>query len=108
MSEHTAIGRIDEPGADLGIALAIASAARGAPVPAGVAAFGEIGLTGRLRPASQADRRLEECAKLGLGTVIVPAGTKSRKGVDARAVDSLRRAVGEGLASKDREMEPAR
>ena len=64
--------------------------------------------TGRLRPASQADRRLEECAKLGLGTVIVPAGTKSRKGVDAKAADSLRRAVGEGLASKDSEMEPAR
>ena len=89
--------RIDEPGADLGIALAIASAARGAVVPAGVAAFGEIGLTGRLRPASQADRRLEECAKLGLSTVIVPAGTKSRRGVDAKAVDSLRRAIGAGL-----------
>ena len=96
--------RIDEPGADLGIALAIASAARGAVVPAGVAAFGEIGLTGRLRPASQADRRLEECAKLGLSTVIVPAGTKSRRGVDAKAVDSLRRAIGAGLGEK----EPAR
>ena len=94
--------RIDEPGADLGIALAIASAARGAPVPAGVAAFGEIGLTGRLRPASQADRRLEECAKLGLRTVIVPAGTKARRGVDVKAVDSLRRAVGAGLAGKRR------
>ena len=45
--------RIDEPGADLGIALAIASAARGAPVREGIAAFGEIGLTGRLRPAAQ-------------------------------------------------------
>ena len=41
--------RIDEPGADLGIALAIASAARGVPVRDGLAAFGEIGLTGRLR-----------------------------------------------------------
>ena len=41
--------RIDEPGADLGIALAIASAARGLPVHEGLAAFGEIGLTGRLR-----------------------------------------------------------
>jgi DNA repair protein RadA/Sms len=100
--------RIDEPGADLGIALAIASAARGAPVPAGVAAFGEIGLTGRLRPASQADRRLEECAKLGLRIVIVPAGTKARRGVDAKAVDSLRRAVGEGLAGKEAAVEPAR
>jgi DNA repair protein RadA/Sms len=100
--------RIDEPGADLGIALAIASAARGAPVPAGVAAFGEIGLTGRLRPASQAERRLEECAKLGLRTVIVPAGTKERRGVDAKAVESLRRAVGAGLAGKEAAVEPAR
>jgi DNA repair protein RadA/Sms len=57
--------RIDEPGADLGIALAIASAARGAPVRDGVAAFGEIGLTGRLRPAAQAERRAAECRKLG-------------------------------------------
>jgi DNA repair protein RadA/Sms len=58
--------RIDEPGADLGIALAIASASRGTPVREGIAAFGEIGLTGRLRPATQAARRLDECRKLGL------------------------------------------
>src|SRR5690348_17418045 len=67
--------RIDEPGADLAVALAIASAAKGAPVKSGLAAFGEIGLTGRLRPATQAERRLEECAKLGLAAAIVPAGT---------------------------------
>jgi DNA repair protein RadA/Sms len=100
--------RIDEPGADLGIALAIASAARGAPVPAGVAAFGEIGLTGRLRPASQAERRLEECGKLGLSTVIVPAGTKARRGVDAKPVESLRQAIDAGLAPKKGASEPAR
>src|SRR5207342_3300583 len=64
--------RIDEPGADLAVALAIASAARRVPVKTGVAAFGEIGLTGRLRPATQADRRLEECAKLGLSAVVAP------------------------------------
>ena len=46
--------RVDEPGADLPIALAIASAAKGQPVHEGLATFGEIGLTGRLRPA-QAD-----------------------------------------------------
>jgi DNA repair protein RadA/Sms len=67
--------RIDEPGADLGIALAIASAARGAPVRGELAAFGEIGLTGRLRPATQAPRRIEECRKLGLSAVLAPAGT---------------------------------
>jgi DNA repair protein RadA/Sms len=92
--------RIDEPGADLGIALAIASAANGSAVPAGTAAFGEIGLTGRLRPAAQADRRLEECAKLGLVTVIVPAATKSRAGVEATAVETLKQAIGAGLTGK--------
>src|SRR2546428_1132022 len=67
--------RIDEPGADLAIALAIASASGGVPVRPGVAAFGELGLTGRLRPATQAERRLEECAKLGLSVALAPAGT---------------------------------
>ena len=71
--------RIDEPGADLGVALAIASAARGAPTRQSVAAFGEIGLTGRLRAAAQAERRLEECAKLGLSAVVAPAGTLAAK-----------------------------
>jgi DNA repair protein RadA/Sms len=70
--------RIDEPGADLAVALAIASAARGAPVREGYAAFGEIGLTGRLRTAAQAERRLEECAKLGIEVVVAPEGTKGR------------------------------
>ncbi len=68
--------RIDEPGADLGIALAIASAARNVPVREGTAAFGEIGLTGRLRPATQVSRRVEECRKLGLSSIVAPAGTE--------------------------------
>jgi DNA repair protein RadA/Sms len=88
--------RIDEPGADLAIALAIASAARGAPVTAGTGAFGEIGLTGRLRPATQAERRLEECAKFGLGQVVAPAGTPSGK-LRILEADTLRRAMGAGL-----------
>jgi DNA repair protein RadA/Sms len=88
--------RIDEPGADLGIALAIASAARGLPVHEGLAAFGEIGLTGRLRPATQAPRRLEECRKLGSGSVLAPTGTA---GATVEA-DTLRRALGAALAEK--------
>jgi DNA repair protein RadA/Sms len=67
--------RIDEPGADLAVALAIASAANGVAVKDGLAAFGELGLTGRLRAATQAERRLEECAKLGFSTVLAPQGT---------------------------------
>jgi DNA repair protein RadA/Sms len=76
--------RIDEPGADLAIALAIASAAKGQPTQEGLAAFGEIGLTGRLRQAAQADRRLEECRKLGIKTVITPEKTETL----AKAVSS--------------------
>jgi hypothetical protein len=51
--------RIDEPGADLAVALAIASAARGIPVREGVAAFGEIGLTGRRALWSERTRGLQ-------------------------------------------------
>ena len=89
--------RIDEPGADVAICLAIASAARGAPVRAGLGAFGEVGLTGRLRPATQAERRLEECAKLGLTTVVAPSGTPSRTGVSILGSETIQAALGCGL-----------
>src|SRR3712207_755068 len=72
--------RIDEPGADVAVALAIASAARGVPVRPGTAAFGEIGLTGRLRAATQGERRLEECVKLGIQRVVAPPGTPRSRG----------------------------
>jgi len=85
--------RIEEPGADLAVALAIASAARGAPVRASLAAFGEIGLTGRLRQTSQADRRIEECTKLGIATVVAPAGTTTRNGLRIAASETLRDAI---------------
>jgi DNA repair protein RadA/Sms len=89
--------RIDEPGADLAVALAIASAARGVPVLEGVAAFGEIGLTGRLRPAAQSERRLEECGKLGISAVVAPVGTRRRSGPPVREADTARRAITLGL-----------
>src|SRR5205085_4383061 len=85
--------RIDEPGADLAVALAIASAARGIPVREGTAAFGEIGLTGRLRPATQAERRLEECSKLGLVSVVAPAGTCGSGKPRIAPAETLRQAV---------------
>ena len=94
--------RIDEPGADLAVALAIASAAKGAPLKASTASFGEVGLTGRLRPATQAERRAQECAKLGLATVIVPKGTEARAKVSLVEADTLRRAVSAALG----EVEP--
>jgi DNA repair protein RadA/Sms len=69
--------RVEEPGADLAIALAVASAARGVPLQVGgatkpVACFGELGLTGELRTVGHADRRGAEAAKFGLRDVISP------------------------------------
>jgi DNA repair protein RadA/Sms len=80
--------RIDEPGADLGIALAIASAAKGVPVREGLAAFGEIGLTGRLRPATQTERRVEECRKFGCETVLGPKTDTIRQALAAALTES--------------------
>ena len=70
--------RIDEPGADLAVALAVASAARGTQLggvdaaSAPLAAFGELGLTGELRWGGHPERRLAEARKLGLEMVIAP------------------------------------
>jgi DNA repair protein RadA/Sms len=89
--------RIDEPGADLAIALAIVSAAKGAPVRAGTAAFGEVGLTGRLRPATQSERRLEECAKLGLVAAVAPTGTPVRGKLRVLQAETLREAAKAGI-----------
>ena len=68
--------RIEEPGADLAIALAVASAAREHPLEGSggpAACFGEIGLTGELRYVAHADRRLAEAARFGIERVIMPA-----------------------------------
>jgi DNA repair protein RadA/Sms len=92
--------RIDEPGADLGIALAIASAARNAPVRPGLACFGEIGLTGRLRPASQSERRFAECAKLGFAEAVAPEGTEPRGKIRLTVTATLRQAIVGGLDAR--------
>jgi DNA repair protein RadA/Sms len=69
--------RVEEPGADLAIALAVASAQRGVALCARagsgpVACFGELGLTGELRSIAHPDRRLVEAAKFGLRDVVSP------------------------------------
>jgi DNA repair protein RadA/Sms len=62
--------RLTEPGADLAIALAIASAYRDTPLPGTLAAVGEISLAGEIRPVSQAKQRAAEAKRLGFGTII--------------------------------------
>ncbi len=92
--------RIGEPAADLGMALAIASSFRDMGVDPGLAAVGEVGLSGELRAASQLDRRLTEVARLGFKRCIIPrTGTKvtPTKDIQVITVSSLREALGVGL-----------
>ncbi len=64
--------RLDEPAADLGVVLAIASSFRGFTMPDDLVAIGEVGLTGEIRAVSQIERRVAEIEKLGFKRCIVP------------------------------------
>ena len=89
--------RIDEPGADVAVALAVASAARGvATSPAPLACFGEIGLTGELRSVAHPERRSAEAEKFGLRQVLSPA-----------TAPTLRAAVRAALGDRDRPVRAA-
>jgi DNA repair protein RadA/Sms len=88
--------RIAEPAADLGIALAIASAFRGVPLQAATAAFGEIGLAGEVRPVSQRTRRVTEAKKLGFTHTIAPPGGPRTSDDDG---STIARDVAEAIAA---------
>ena len=64
--------KLDEPAADLPVALALASNLLDRPLGDGTAAFGEVGLAGEVRSVSQAQLRVNECARLGLTTIVLP------------------------------------
>jgi DNA repair protein RadA/Sms len=90
--------RVDEPGADLAVALAIASAHRGEPLAAGdgrpLACFGEVGLTGELRAVAHPERRLAEALKFGLSPVLGPPAPEALEGL--RSVAAVRDALAAG------------
>src|SRR5579875_2154150 len=65
--------RIDDPGADLALAIAVAGAKADTPVREGLVAFGEVGLAGELRPVTGVRARLSEAARLGFRIAVVPA-----------------------------------
>jgi DNA repair protein RadA/Sms len=88
--------RLEEPGADLAVALAVASAAHGKPlVGAPRACFGELGLTGELRWVGHPERRLQEAERHRLAGVIAPPGS----GDGAIEAPTLREALALALGS---------
>jgi DNA repair protein RadA/Sms len=69
--------RLSEPGGDLGLCMALVSAATNTPIPADLVVCGEVGLGGEIRQVGQMSRRLAEAARLGFARAIVPANSES-------------------------------
>lgn len=72
--------RIQEPAADLAVAAALVSSLCNAPLPADGVYFGEVSLSGAIRPVAQGPARLKEAAKLGFARAVVPEATRTEAG----------------------------
>ena len=72
--------RLTDPSTDLAVAIALASAYAGLPLPATTVVLGEVGLAGDLRPVSGMERRLAEAARLGFTTALTPPGAPATVG----------------------------
>jgi len=86
---------VREPGTDLGVIAAVISSLRNRPLPERMAVVGEVGLSGEVRPVRRLKERLAEAAKLGMETLIVPAGSRTRRidGAEVIAIDRVSQAM---------------
>ena len=89
--------RLDEPGADLPVILALASSYRDQIIPDDLAAIGEVGLTGEIRTVSHMNQRLSEVARLGFKTCIIPKNGTEKceipQGLKVLRVRNIREAI---------------
>ncbi len=89
--------RVSEPAADLAVAAALLSAREDVALPADTVVFGEISLSGQVRPVGQTETRLKEAEKLGFGAAILPAGAKTgeKSGIKVNRIPDLQALVGD-------------
>ena len=97
--------RIAEPAADLAVAAALVSSLVDTPVPEGAVVFGEIGLSGEVRPVTQGDARLKEAAKLGFARALAPpskpaAAPDGMERIEVARLRDLIAAFGESAARR--------
>jgi DNA repair protein RadA/Sms len=96
--------KINEPAADLAVAIAIASSFKSVPVAADLAIVGEIGLSGELRAVGQLPKRLSEAAKLGFRRCLIPKSFRRQEiasdGIEVIGVRSLQEALQVALINK--------
>jgi len=86
--------KMNEPSADLAVALAVASAAKGLALPADLVAIGEVGLAGEIRKVTGAQQRIAEAARLGFKRAMVPTGSDLKiAGIEIMEVARLEQAI---------------
>lgn len=83
--------RINEPAADLAVILSILSSFRNKPLDPKLCVFGEVGLTGELRPSPRGQERLKEAAKLGFSFALIPAANAPKSVIPGLTVIAVRR-----------------
>jgi DNA repair protein RadA/Sms len=81
--------RIQEPAADLAAAAALVSSLVNAPLPTDAVYFGEVSLSGAVRPVAQTSARLKEAAKLGFGRAVLPESARGDGGDVGLALNSV-------------------
>ena len=93
--------KLDEPAADLAIALAIASSFKNTPVSKELVAIGEVGLTGEIRSVSQVEKRVKEAERMGFSEVLVPQSSlkqiKYKPSINVIGVKTIREAIEKAL-----------
>jgi DNA repair protein RadA/Sms len=89
--------RVTEPAADLAVAAALLSAREDVALSADTVVFGEISLSGQVRPVGQAETRLKEAEKLGFGVALLPSGARTGKttGMNIKMLPDLQSLVGD-------------
>ncbi len=74
--------KLDEPACDMGVIASIAGSFRNKPIASEIVVMGEVGLTGEVRPVSQADKRIMEARRMGFKKCVVPAGNRNKLNKD--------------------------
>jgi DNA repair protein RadA/Sms len=81
--------RIHEPAADLAAAAALVSSLANSPLPADAVYFGEVSLSGAVRPVAQSAARLKEAAKLGFARAVVPEAARAEAGEPGLSINDI-------------------
>lgn len=90
--------RVEETSSDLALILAVVSSFRDRPLPPDLVCFGEVGLSGEIRPVPNGQERLREAAKHGFKHAIVPEGNKPKQAIDGLRVTAVKK-LSEALAA---------